>query len=48
MAPSRLREKDPPWLPILSAVICAYPMLNRSVETWLRFLIWLANPRDLR
>ena len=31
-----------PWLPILSAVICAYLMLNLSVETWLRFLIWLA------
>ena len=31
-----------PWLPILSAVICGYLMLNLSVETWLRFLIWLA------
>ena len=31
-----------PWLPILSAVICSYLMLNLSVETWLRFLIWLA------
>ena len=30
-----------PWLPILSAVICGYLMLNLSVETWLRFLIWL-------
>ncbi len=30
-----------PWLPILSAVICGYLMLNLSVETWLRFVIWL-------
>ncbi len=31
-----------PWLPGLSAIICIYLMLNLSVETWLRFLIWLA------
>ena len=34
-----------PWspvLPILSAVICFYLTLNLSIETWLRFLIWLA------
>ena len=31
-----------PVLPILSAAICTYLMLNLSVETWLRFLIWLA------
>ncbi len=31
-----------PVLPILSALICGYLMLNLSVETWLRFLIWLA------
>jgi APA family basic amino acid/polyamine antiporter len=31
-----------PWLPALSALICIYLMLNLSVETWLRFLIWLA------
>ena len=30
-----------PWLPTASALICAYLMLNLSVETWLRFLIWL-------
>ncbi|HET7724959.1 MAG TPA: amino acid permease [Propionibacteriaceae bacterium] len=30
-----------PVLPIVSAVICAYLMLNLSVETWLRFLVWL-------
>ncbi|MCB0912841.1 MAG: amino acid permease [Propionibacteriaceae bacterium] len=31
-----------PVLPILSALICGYLMLNLSVETWLRFLVWLA------
>ncbi|RLK49478.1 amino acid permease [Microbacterium telephonicum] len=34
-----------PWspvLPILSAIVCTYLTLNLSVETWLRFLIWLA------
>ena len=34
-----------PWspvLPILSAVICFYLTLNLSIETWLRFQIWLA------
>jgi len=30
-----------PWLPALSAAICTYLMLNLTVETWLRFLIWL-------
>jgi APA family basic amino acid/polyamine antiporter len=31
-----------PWIPALSAVACLYLMLNLSVETWLRFLAWLA------
>ncbi len=30
-----------PWLPILAALICLYLMLNLSVETWLRFLVWM-------
>ena len=30
-----------PTLPIISALICGYLMLNLSVETWLRFLVWL-------
>ena len=31
-----------PVIPILSAVICVYLMLNLSIETWLRFAIWMA------
>jgi APA family basic amino acid/polyamine antiporter len=30
-----------PVVPILSALICLYLTLNLSVETWLRFLIWM-------
>ncbi|WP_091120922.1 amino acid permease [Nocardioides terrae] len=30
-----------PWLPILAAVICVYLALNLSIETWLRFLVWM-------
>jgi APA family basic amino acid/polyamine antiporter len=30
-----------PVVPILSALICLYLMLNLSLETWLRFAIWM-------
>jgi APA family basic amino acid/polyamine antiporter len=30
-----------PVVPILAAVICLYLMLNLSIETWLRFAIWM-------
>ncbi|WP_432892884.1 amino acid permease [Kribbella sp. CA-245084] len=33
-----------PWnpvIPILAALICIYLMLNLSLETWIRFLIWM-------
>jgi basic amino acid/polyamine antiporter, APA family len=39
--PRTFRVPLNPWLPGLSALICVYLMLNLSVETWLRFLIWL-------
>ena len=29
-------------LPILAAVVCVYLMLNLAVETWIRFVIWMA------
>jgi APA family basic amino acid/polyamine antiporter len=31
-----------PLVPLLSVAICFYLMLNLSVETWLRFVIWMA------
>ena len=34
-----------PWspvVPVLSVLACLYLMLNLTVETWLRFVIWLA------
>jgi APA family basic amino acid/polyamine antiporter len=31
-----------PWLPILAALVCVYLALNLSLETWLRFLVWMA------
>src|SRR6478609_2377657 len=30
-----------PFLPILSAVICLYLTVNLSVETWIRFVVWM-------
>ncbi len=30
-----------PFLPILAALICFYLMLNLSVETWVRFIVWM-------
>lgn len=30
-----------PVLPIVAALVCAYLALNLSLETWLRFIIWM-------
>ena len=31
-----------PVLPIVSAIVCFYLMMNLPLETWIRFVIWLA------
>ncbi|MCU1643328.1 MAG: Cationic amino acid transporter [Nocardia sp.] len=31
-----------PFVPILAVIACAWLMFNLSVETWLRFVIWMA------
>ncbi|MFD6857608.1 amino acid permease [Rhodococcus sp. NPDC060090] len=31
-----------PWVPILAVVACGWLMLNLSVETWIRFAVWMA------
>lgn len=31
-----------PVVPLLSALICVYLALNLTIETWLRFLVWMA------
>ncbi|MDP4509035.1 amino acid permease [Nonomuraea turcica] len=40
--PRAFRAPLVPVLPILSVLACIYLMLNLPVETWLRFLIWMA------
>jgi APA family basic amino acid/polyamine antiporter len=40
-APRAFRVPWSPVLPIVSAVLCFWLMLNLEVETWLRFVIWL-------
>ena len=31
-----------PFLPLLAAVASVYLMFNLSIETWIRFLVWMA------
>ena len=31
-----------PWIPALSILACVWLMVNLSIETWVRFLVWLA------
>jgi APA family basic amino acid/polyamine antiporter len=40
--PRPFRVPFSPVVPVLSALACLYLMLNLEVETWLRFLAWLA------
>jgi APA family basic amino acid/polyamine antiporter len=39
--PRAFRVPFSPFVPILAALICLYLALNLSVETWLRFLVWM-------
>jgi APA family basic amino acid/polyamine antiporter len=39
--PRAFRVPGSPVIPILSALICLYLTLNLSIETWLRFLVWM-------
>ncbi|MFR9754020.1 amino acid permease [Nocardia sp. 004] len=40
--PRGFRVPFVPLLPILAVLSCLWLMLNLSVETWLRFLVWMA------
>ncbi|HET9871360.1 MAG TPA: amino acid permease [Propionibacteriaceae bacterium] len=40
--PRAFRVPFSPVLPLASAAICLYLTLNLSIETWLRFVIWMA------
>ncbi|MBM7800687.1 APA family basic amino acid/polyamine antiporter [Microlunatus panaciterrae] len=40
--PRAFRVPLMPFLPIASTLVCLYLMLNLPVDTWLRFLIWMA------
>jgi APA family basic amino acid/polyamine antiporter len=40
--PRSFRVPGNPVVPLLAAAICVYLMLNLTLETWLRFGIWMA------
>jgi APA family basic amino acid/polyamine antiporter len=40
--PRAFKVPGSPVIPILSALICFYLTLNLSLETWFRFLVWMA------
>jgi APA family basic amino acid/polyamine antiporter len=39
--PRAFRTPFVPVLPILSALVCLYLMLNLAIETWYRFVVWM-------
>ena len=40
--PRAFRTPLVPVVPVLAVLACAWLMLNLTVETWLRFVIWMA------
>ncbi|GAA0976816.1 amino acid permease [Acrocarpospora macrocephala] len=40
--PRSFRMPLVPWLPALAVLACVYLMLNLAVETWARFIVWMA------
>lgn len=40
--PRAFRTPLVPLIPILAVLACGWLMLSLSVETWLRFLVWMA------
>ncbi len=40
--PRAFRVPGNPWVPILTVIVCVFMMVNLSVLTWVRFLVWLA------
>jgi APA family basic amino acid/polyamine antiporter len=40
--PRPFRTPLSPVLPVVSALFCVGLMTNLAIETWLRFLVWLA------
>src|SRR5699024_1735472 len=31
-----------PWIPLLAVLACGWLMLNLAIETWIRFVVWMA------
>jgi APA family basic amino acid/polyamine antiporter len=40
--PRAFRAPWVPWLPAVSVLACVWLMLNLPVQTWIRFLVWMA------
>jgi APA family basic amino acid/polyamine antiporter len=40
--PRAFRVPGVPVVPIISALICFYLTINLSIETWIRFVVWMA------
>lgn len=40
--PRSFRVPGMPWVPLLAVAACVWLMLNLPVDTWLRFVIWMA------